>query len=252
MRKKYMIGNWKLNQTVASINEFLDSFKQKKYTFTPMIAPQFIHLYQCINNVDTPFEFGSQTVSHFDKGAYTGEVSAYFLKDINAKFSLIGHSERRTLLYESEKLFHKKIKSCLSEDLQVVYCVGETLKQREEGKTLEIIQEQLQKALIEISVSNSDQIIIAYEPVWAIGTGKTATPQEANEVHQFINQKMAEIFPTFGKNISIIYGGSVKPTNIEELLQQDFIDGALVGGASLKADDFNLLCEAVDKYLEKA
>jgi triosephosphate isomerase len=177
---------------------------------------------------------------HFEEsGAYTGEVSAEMLKSVGCEYVILGHSERRVIFNESDEMINKKIKTAFAKNLKPVLCVGELLEQRESGKTLNVITSQIEDGLDGITSEQMKNIIIAYEPVWAIGTGKTATPEQAQEVHHFIRELVAKKFSsTISGNLIIQYGGSVKPDNSGELLSQKDIDGALVGGACLKADTF--------------
>jgi triosephosphate isomerase len=185
---------------------------------------------------------GLQNCSEHVEGAYTGEVSPRAIKDMNGHFVILGHSERRQYFHETSKALNLKIRTVIQEGLVAVYCVGETLKDRESGHTLTLVEDQIHQALNDQSKVNADNLVIAYEPVWAIGTGKTATPLEAQEVHAHIRKVLKTKFPAFGEKIKILYGGSIKPDNVEELLSQKDIDGGLVGGASLKASDFLALC----------
>ena len=157
-------------------------------------------------------------------------------------FVILGHSERRQLFQETSKLLNAKVKTALKEGLKVIYCVGETLPEREANQTLSIVGDQIHQGLNDMTEASAENLIVAYEPVWAIGTGKTATPAQAQEVHAFIRGELKKKFPAFGENVQLLYGGSVKPDNVEELLGQKDIDGGLVGGASLKAQDFLALC----------
>jgi triosephosphate isomerase (TIM) len=246
MRTTYIVGNWKMNQNLKEINSFFEIFDA--IDFTPSceswISAQAIHLQYLMEKarVKKNIKVGSQDVSAHRAGAYTGELNAESIKDLGAHFTLVGHSERRAYHNEDNTLLNAKVKKALASDLKVIYCIGETLEQREAGITFDVIKKQLSEGLVGVSF-NCENLIIAYEPVWAIGTGKTATPKMAGEVHSYIRG----ILKTHGKraeSISLIYGGSVKPSNIEELLRVKDIDGALVGGASLKAGDFSALCQA--------
>lgn len=228
---KLLVANWKMNQNTKLISEFLGRFNEKySGKRQAWIAPQAIHLSLGMS-LSNKVQWGAQNVSQENSGAFTGELSPQALKDLGAGFVLIGHSERRSLFNESDELLNKKTARALENGLKVIFCIGETLTERETNKTFDVIKNQLTCGLKGI---NLEQVILAYEPVWAIGTGKTATPQEAQQVHAFIR--------TVVPGTPILYGGSVKPDNVEELLAQKDIDGALVGGASLKADDFLALC----------
>lgn len=238
--KKLMIANWKMNKNGKECLEFLKEFKAAHTNKTDAwIASQALYIKLIINeNVSA----GLQNCSEFVSGAYTGEVSSRNFKEMGGSFVLVGHSERRQYFGETSKTCQTKIKTVLKENLTAVYCVGETLTEREANQTLSVVSDQLHQGLNDQAQANAENLIIAYEPVWAIGTGKVATPAQAQEVHAFIRKIMADKFPGFGEKVRILYGGSVKPDNVEELLGQKDIDGGLVGGASLKAKDFLALC----------
>lgn len=246
MAKTYMIGNWKMNQSLDEITEFFSSIKGKTTKEGNFwIAPQLIHIDRCLNLAqESNIKIGSQNVSNQDNGAFTGETAAVNLKEMGAHFSLIGHSERRAYNFETDEFINQKAKKLLENGMVAVICAGETLEQREAGKTLEVVLNQFKSALSEIEIKNEDQIILAYEPVWAIGTGKTASPEQAEEVHAAIRNLLKELYPALGEKLSILYGGSVKPANVAELLAMPNINGGLVGGASIKAESFATLCNA--------
>ena len=184
-------------------------------------------------------KLGAQNLFWEDKGAYTGEVSPLMIRDLDCEYVIIGHSERREYFKESDEIVNKKIKAALRNKLKAIVCVGESLKEREEYKTMQVIESQIKKGLQGLSLSEAKELIIAYEPVWAIGTGRNATPAQANEVHTYIRKLVSQIFNEgIASNIKILYGGSVKPSNSAELMSEKEIDGALVGGASLEAESF--------------
>jgi triosephosphate isomerase len=242
--KKLMIGNWKMNQNTIECKDFYFEFN-KHFTGKreAWIAPQALYIRMCNElGFKSSVKVGAQNCSEHVSGAYTGEVSAQFLKDIGVHFVLLGHSERRQYFGETSRSLNPKIRTALKEELVAVYCVGETLSEREANQTLSIIEDQLHQGLSDLSMANAENLIIAYEPVWAIGTGKTASPAEAQTVHAHIRQVLKTKFPAFGEKVRILYGGSVKPDNVTELLAQKDIDGGLVGGASLKPHDFLALC----------
>jgi triosephosphate isomerase len=239
-RKKLMVGNWKMNKNGKDCLEYLEQFTSK---FTgkldAWIAPQSLYVKLVINS---PLKAGLQNCSEHVEGAYTGEVSPRTFKEMGGHFVILGHSERRQYFTETSKGLNNKIRTALNEGLAVIYCVGETLSEREANQTLSLIEDQLHQGLNDQSLANVENLIIAYEPVWAIGTGKTASPAQAQEVHAHIRKILMAKFPAFGDKTRILYGGSVKPDNVVELLAQKDIDGGLVGGASLKAKDFLALC----------
>lgn len=243
--KSYMIGNWKMNQNLSEVKSFFQELKDQKIKSGNFwIAPQMVHIATSLElTKDEQFKIGAQNTSDQNNGAFTGETSAQTLKDLGAHFTLIGHSERRSYYQENNQIINAKVKKAIENKLIPVLCIGETLEERESNKTIEIVLEQLKSGLQEININNEDELIVAYEPVWAIGTGKTATPEQAQEVHAKIREALQQLYPC-GDKISILYGGSVKPANVKELLSQRDINGGLVGGASLKAIDFTKLCAA--------
>ena len=230
--KKLIVGNWKMNKSISQAAEFLKEIKGKiksKNADVVICAP-----FTILNEVNkllkkSSIKLGAQNMYFEEKGAFTGEISAEMLKDVGCTYVIIGHSERRHYFHEDNILIHKKLKKALEHHLTPIFCVGETLEERKGGKTHSTIKEQIQIGLKGLDAS---KVVIAYEPVWAIGTGNTATPQQAQEVHQFIRKMV-------GKNTIIIYGGSVNPYNCKDLLTQKDIDGAFPGGASLKPKDFS-------------
>lgn len=243
MRKKIIAGNWKMNmlpnEAINFIKELTPLVKNTKNEV--IICVPYIDLFYTLLHVQgTNIKVGAQNMHWEEKGAYTGEVSAPMLKSIGVEYVIIGHSERRQYFAETDETVNKKIKSALKYNLKPIVCVGETLEQREEGITENIIANQIKKAFEGISKENLNNIIIAYEPIWAIGTGKTATKEQANETIKQIRNELAK---NYGKNeaenVIIQYGGSVKPENAKELFEMSDIDGGLIGGASLKAKEFS-------------
>ena len=236
MRKKVIAGNWKMNmlpnEAIDFIHELTPLVKNTKNEVI-LCVPYIDLFYALLNTQGTNIKIGAQNMHWEEKGAYTGEVSAQMLKSIGVKYVIIGHSERRQYFAETDESVNKKIKSALA-------CDGETLKQREDGQTEEVVTKQIEKAFEGISPEYLDKIIIAYEPIWAIGTGKTATKEDANTTIMQIRKKLAEMY---GQNeadgVIIQYGGSVKSSNAKELFEMSDIDGGLVGGASLKAEEFS-------------
>jgi triosephosphate isomerase len=247
MAKSYMIGNWKMNQSLTEISTFFEGLKLSNNQNNFWIAPQLIHVERCIElGKQAGVLIGSQNISDQDHGAYTGETNAESLMELGGHFALIGHSERRAYYNESDEFLNKKTHKTIEKGLVPVFCVGETIEEREAGKTTEVVLGQLKAGLKDVTLNNESELIVAYEPVWAIGTGKTATPEMAQEVHAQIRKLLTELFGETGLDISILYGGSVKPANVSELMAQEDINGGLVGGASLKANSFNALCEALN------
>jgi len=237
-----MHGSLAENQArLAELADVLKAPKAQVAVFAP--SP---YLAQCQAQLnDSPIAWGAQTLSEHEQGAYTGEVSASMLKDFGCSMVLVGHSERRELFGETDSAIAEKFKKALADNLIPVLCVGETLEQRESGKTLEVIQSQIQAVMGLVGVEGFGKSVIAYEPVWAIGTGLTASPEQAQEVHASIRALLAQQNGEIAQTVQILYGGSVKPSNAADIFAQPDVDGALVGGASLVASDFIAICNAV-------
>ena len=243
MRRKVIAGNWKMNMDVHQsqklVSEILNGLG-KDSKAEVIVCPPYTSLSE-VNSLlkGTQIKLGAQNMYFEESGAYTAEISADMLKSVGCEYVILGHSERRVIFNESDELVNKKIKSALAKGLKPIFCVGELLEQRETGETMKVVSSQIEKGLEGISAEQMKNIIVAYEPVWAIGTGKTATPRQAQEVHLFIRELVTENFSSIvAEKLIIQYGGSVKPDNSRELLSQKDIDGALVGGACLKADSF--------------
>jgi len=243
MRRPIIAGNWKLNKTSKEAIELVTLIQRELSDVTEVdiiVCPGFTVL-EDVHDVlvDSNIGLGAQNLYWEDSGAFTGEVSAPFIKSCGAQYVIIGHSERRQFFNETDETVNKKIRAALHHDLTPIVCVGETLEEREAGKMTEVIQTQCEGALKGYTADELGKMVIAYEPVWAIGTGKTATPDQAQEVHKFIRDLLSKLYDhETASKICIQYGGSVKPENIGELISQPDIDGALVGGASLNADSF--------------
>jgi triosephosphate isomerase len=243
MRKKVIAGNWKMNmdlhQSQKLVSEIINGLG-KDNKAEVIVCPPFTSLSEVSSLLKgTQVKLGAQNMYYEESGAYTAEISADMLKSVNCEYVILGHSERRVIFNEPDELINKKIKSALAKELKPIFCVGELLEQRENGETMKVISAQIEKGLEGITPEQMKNIIVAYEPVWAIGTGKTATPQQANGVHLFIRELVAKKFSSsIAESLIIQYGGSVKPDNSSELLAQKDIDGALVGGACLKSGSF--------------
>ena len=242
MRRKVIAGNWKMNMLPNEAIEYitaLDPLVKDSKNDVIICAPYTDLFYTILTAQGTNIHVGAQNVFYKETGAYTGEVSPKMLKCINVEYVIIGHSERRQYFNETDETVNLKLKASLNEGLKPIVCVGETLEQREAGETEKVVTDQIEKALKDLTPEEVRNTIVAYEPIWAIGTGKTATAEDANESIKQIRNKIKEIY---GENISeeviILYGGSVKPENAKELFSMSDIDGGLVGGASLKADTF--------------
>lgn len=244
MRIKVIAGNWKMNNDLNEsrdlISKLLVGLKNSKEICEVVICPPFTSLPEVSAMIKGSIvKLGAQNLHQEENGAFTGEVSAKMLLSTGCEFVIIGHSERRNIFMESDELINKKIRRAINNNLKPIFCVGELLEEREKNITEQVIQRQVLNGLESFPVRDLKHLIIAYEPVWAIGTGKTATPQQAEEVHHFIRKLIENRFSKeFAENLRILYGGSVKPDNSEDLLSQINIDGALVGGACLNADSF--------------
>ncbi|MBS3945245.1 MAG: triose-phosphate isomerase [Melioribacter sp.] len=252
MRTKIVAGNWKmnndLNASISLISEIKNSLIGKNYKTKIIICPPFTSL-ETTNALlkGTSISLGAQNMYYEESGAYTGEISAKMLISVGCEFVIIGHSERRTIFKESDETINLKLKAALANNLKPIFCIGETLEERENDKTFDVIRRQLIAGLKDLGESEIQSIIIAYEPVWAIGTGKNATPNQAQEVHKFIRDLLQREYSTYLSDNTIIqYGGSVKPENANELMSQPDIDGALVGGACLKSDSFIKIVESAE------
>jgi triosephosphate isomerase len=243
MRKKVIAGNWKMNkdlhQSQNLVSEIINGLG-KDIKAEVIVCPPFTSLSEVSSLLKgTQIKLGAQNMYYEESGAFTGEVSADMLKSVGCEYVILGHSERRVIFNEPDELINKKIKAALAKGLKPIFCIGELLEQRENGETMQVVSRQVEKGLEGVSAEQMKNLIIAYEPVWAIGTGKTATPQQAQEVHSFIRELVDKKFnASVSENLIIQYGGSVKPDNANQLLSQKDIDGALVGGACLKADSF--------------
>lgn len=246
-RPKIIAGNWKMYKTIEETIAFVNQLKGllQKFPCHILIAPPFTSLAAASTAVKgTPFQIGAQNMSGASEGAYTGEISARMLKDAGATFVIIGHSERRAQFFETDEKINEKIKKALAEGLTPLFCIGESEKEREEGRSVAVLTAQLDKGLKGIPLKQLMSLVIAYEPVWAIGTGKAATPSLAEETHRQIRSHLEKsLSPELSNRIPILYGGSVKPDNIGSLLKEPNIDGALVGGASLDPISFQALIE---------
>ena len=248
MRKKIVAGNWKMNTLLKDGMELAKSVekleKEKLSDALVIIAPPFTHLSkvrQLIENV----KLSAQDCASEPSGAYTGEVSPEMLVSSGVEYVIIGHSERRAYYNEDNELLNKKVKLALSAGLKPIYCCGEVLEERETGKLFDVVKEQLKVGLKDLTTDEISQVIIAYEPVWAIGTGVVASPDQAQEMHKFIRDLLVELFDgQVAEEMSILYGGSCKPSNAEVLFANPDVDGGLIGGASLNAEDFIAIVNA--------
>ncbi len=243
MRRPFIAGNWKLHKTMAETVALIEILKVGLAEVEDrdiVVAPVFTTLTSAASvAAGSNIALAGQNCYPENQGAFTGEVSPSLLKDAGCRYAIVGHSERRQLFGETDAFVNRKIKAVIDAGLTAIFCIGETLGEREADKTFEVLKRQILSGLEGIKADALSQLVVAYEPVWAIGTGKTASDEQAQQAHQFIRKLVAELFDSsVARQLRIVYGGSVKPDNVDGLLQQPDIDGALVGGASLKADDF--------------
>ena len=249
MRKKIVAGNWKMNknqeETVSLVSEIVSQLEETDAEV--MVAPTFVNLSSAVNTLNSSdVEVIAQNMHFAENGAYTGEISAGMLKSIGIKTVIIGHSERRAYFGETDDILAKKVVAALENDLRVIFCFGEELDERKAGNHFAVVESQLRNALFSLDNDAWGQIVLAYEPVWAIGTGETATPEQAQEMHAFIRETITKGFnEQIAQDVTILYGGSVKPSNAEEIFSKPDVDGGLIGGASLKADDFLAIVKAI-------
>lgn len=245
MRRNIVAGNWKSNETFNQADDLINDIAEGLRAFDStdvdvIVCPPFPYL-ELVQDAaeDVEFFVGAQNVSKFDNGAYTGEVSAQMLQSMNVDYCIVGHSERRKYFFETNQDVAEKVNKLLAVDITPIVCVGESLEDREAGKHFDVIREQVSQGLFHLSAEAMEKVIIAYEPVWAIGTGKTATKEQAQEIHAFIRNMLAEKYSDdTAQEISILYGGSCNAKNAKDLFAQQDVDGGLIGGASLKATDF--------------
>ena len=248
MREKLVAGNWKMHGSLDQNKELLEAViagtdGMRKGSCAICVPYPYLSSVQSLLQ-STHLTWGAQNVSQFKQGAYTGEVSAAMLNDFNCHYAIVGHSERRSLFGEDNHIVAVKYASAQNAGIIPILCVGETLQQREASETERVVAEQLEAVINQAGVESLGKAVIAYEPIWAIGTGKTATPQQAQEVHAFIRENIAKNDRTVAAGITMLYGGSVKANNAAELFAMQDIDGGLIGGASLIAEDFIEICQA--------
>jgi triosephosphate isomerase len=242
MRDNIVAGNWKMNNDYSQTKKLINDLKSSKIPddVRVMVAPSFTQLSQCKNLLSsTHISVVAQNMNANNSGAFTGEISASMLKGIEVYTVIIGHSERRSIFNETDEILKEKVKSALSADMEVIFCFGEELKERKNNDYFKIVNNQLRYVLFDLPESCWKNIILAYEPVWAIGTGETATANQAQEMHLYVRNLIRDNYSeATSENISILYGGSVKPSNAKEIFSGKDVDGGLIGGASLNANDF--------------
>ncbi len=249
MRKRFVAGNWKMHTTVqegVNLAKEIAQLVESNSEAEVAIIPPFTHLVNVKDVIkNSSVQLGAQNVAAYEKGAYTGEVSAEMLQSIQVNYVLVGHSERRSIFNESNEDLKNKVNIALQYQLMPIFCIGESLEERENNQHFSVIEKQLNESLFHLTTNEIEKVTIAYEPVWAIGTGKTASPEQAQEIHAFIRQLLLN---KYGENVAqstrILYGGSVKPSNANELFSQKDIDGGLIGGAALQAADFLAIINA--------
>ena len=248
MKNKIVAGNWKMNNNKGQTKSLLNKLNSYKIPddVRVIVAPSYTQLDQSTQMLKgTQISVAAQNMNAASSGAYTGEISAAMLKSIGVNSVIIGHSERRSLYHESDEILNNKVKSAIESDMEVIFCFGEELDDRKSGQQFEIINKQLSSTLFNMSELDWKKIILAYEPVWAIGTGETASPSQAQEMHAYIRKIISNRYnDNLANNVSILYGGSVKPSNVKEIFKGSDVNGGLIGGSSLDADDFMAIVNA--------
>ena len=249
MRKKIVAGNWKMNNNKAETSALIADLKAKG-SFNGVevkVAPTAIHLAQAVEELsDSAIEVIGQNMHQATNGAYTGEISAAMLQSIGVNSVILGHSERRAYFNETDEALAEKVNTAVAHDMEVIFCFGEELDDRKSERHFEVVASQLKKALFHLEAVAWKTIVLAYEPVWAIGTGETASPEQAQEMHAYIRNLIQESYGAeVAENVAILYGGSVKPANAQEIFSKPDVDGGLIGGAALKADDFFAIVQSI-------
>ena len=249
MRTKIVAGNWKMNKTLVETETLLAELSAKlpDTDAEVIVAPTFVNLAAAQRSLQSSTIKVSAQNMHFEEsGAFTGEISADMLLNIEVDIVIIGHSERRSLFGETDELLAKKVKTALAKNMKVIFCFGEELEERKSNNHFTVVESQLKNALFDLDASAWKNIVLAYEPVWAIGTGETASPEQAQEMHAFIRKTISEAYNSaIADEVSILYGGSVKPGNASDIFSKPDVDGGLIGGASLKADDFVAIIKTI-------
>jgi triosephosphate isomerase len=250
MRKKIVAGNWKMHknaeQTEDLLNELIDKIPFET-DVQIIVAPTFINLATAVDHLEfVGIDVAAQNMHQSENGAYTGEISVDMLQNVGVNIVILGHSERRAIFNETDALIANKVKTALEHDMTVIFCFGEELKDRQSKNHFNVVENQLRDGLFNIQASDWKNIVLAYEPVWAIGTGETASPEQAQEMHLFIRETVRKAYGSdIGDDVSILYGGSVKPENATEIFSKPDVDGGLIGGAALKSDDFIAIINAI-------
>ena len=249
MRKKIVAGNWKMNNNLEETEALLSELSAKlpNTHADVVVAPTYVNLATAQRNLQSSaIKVAAQNMHYAENGAYTGEISADMLLNIHVDTVILGHSERRSYFGEDDALLAKKVQTALDKNMTIIFCFGEELEERKSENHFTVVENQLKNALFQLDGTAWENIVLAYEPVWAIGTGETATPEQAQEMHAFIRKTISEAYgDAIAEEVSILYGGSVKPTNAEDIFGKPDVDGGLIGGASLKADDFIAIIKAI-------
>jgi triosephosphate isomerase len=250
MRAKIVAGNWKMHKNVEETEDLLNALIDKLPNDKDaeiIVAPTFVNLSSAVGHLEfTNIQVAAQNMHQAESGSYTGEISADMLKSIGVNTVILGHSERRAIFHETDSLIALKVDTALKHDMRVIFCFGEELKDRQNKQHFNIVENQLRDGLFHIEKAAWENIVLAYEPVWAIGTGETASPEQAQEMHEFIRETVRKSFGSdVAEDLSILYGGSVKPDNAKEIFGKPDVDGGLIGGAALKAEDFAAIVNAI-------
>jgi triosephosphate isomerase (TIM) len=249
MRNKIVAGNWKMNKNAEETEDLLNELITKvpdDCDAQIIVAPTFVNLASAVDHLEfTNITVAAQNMHQNENGAYTGEISADMLKSVGVETVILGHSERRSYFHETDAILAFKVNTALSHNMRVIFCFGEELKDRQDNQHFNVVENQLRDGLFHIKNEDWANIVLAYEPVWAIGTGETASPEQAQEMHLFIRETVRKRFGTIADDVSILYGGSVKPDNAREIFSKPDVDGGLIGGAALKADDFVAIIEGI-------
>ena len=250
MRTKIVAGNWKMNKNCEETEDLLNELIEKlpiDKEVQIVVAPTFVNLASAVDHLEfTNITVAAQNLHQAESGAYTGEISADMLKSIGVNTVILGHSERRAIFHETDAIIANKVDAALKHDMTVIFCFGEELKDRQNNQHFNVVENQLRDGLFHLGKEAWEDIILAYEPVWAIGTGETASPEQAQEMHAFIRETVRHTYGSdVAEDVSILYGGSVKPDNAQEIFSKPDVDGGLIGGAALKADDFVAIVNAI-------
>ena len=250
MRQKIVAGNWKMNKNAEETEDFLNELIDQlpnDIEAQIIVAPTFVNLASAVDHLEfTNIGVAAQNMHQNESGAFTGEISADMLKSIGINIVILGHSERRSYFHETDTILAQKVTTALKHDMTVIFCFGEELKDRQNKQHFNVVENQLRDGLFHLENKDWEQIVLAYEPVWAIGTGETASPEQAQEMHKFIRETIRHTYGSaIAEDVSILYGGSVKPDNAKEIFSNPDVDGGLIGGAALKTEDFAAIVKSI-------